>query len=786
MLDVGGIIAKMVLNKDQWTQAVYEAKGDVDKLADKVKEISGKIEDMGKKMALAGGVMVGALTAMGLKTMSTADNIQEMGQRTGVSTRTLQELGYAARLSGSSLEGLESTIRIMQRNVADAAAGNEQLTMAFANLGVSVNQLKTMNPEEQFMTLAKAVADVKDPTERAGIAMDVFGKQGTALLPMLADGSKGLDDLRQAANDAGVVMSDTTVKSAAALQDKFDNMKESVSGLFTTIGTAFLPIIEKVTEKVTAATQAFSNWSKEHPVLSSVLVNLTAVIGAALLAMGTMLIVIPKLVAGFVTLTASTGALGTAFTVMMGPIGIAAAAGIALIAVINGISSAYDKAIQEITDATKREGDAFKEFNAYRKQASAEERALIAEMVAQKRSEGKTMEQIYTEINEYLRQNSDEYQKWKGTAEDTGNAVIAKHQEVKENVVQNLLDQIAAKEDAAFKEKEAFIQSLQQQAEAEAAYNEERVAAIEENLTWIQERNSIAQNLWQGIMDARRQLSIKYAEDDRIRLDLQYQQEKQRIENSQIDQATKEALVDELHKNYLIERDKVDETYAEKEKQRRGRSLQNTINQIHQAVQAITQTWSNYYEWQIKKLDKDYDKRKDWIMKNVTDEKKRDEMLRQLDEELTNKKNALMRKQAVMDKASAIAGAIVNTAQAVTKALTAGPIIGPILAGIIGAMGAFQIGIIAASPIPEAAEGGITTGDTLARVGDNPSGVEAIIPLEKASEMGFGGSNIFNISIQALDTSGVERVFYDKIMPLIEKASRNEYFQINAATVRSF
>lgn len=41
--------------------------------------------------------------------------------------------------------------------------------------------------------------------------------------------------------------------------------------------------------------------------------------------------------------------------------------------------------------------------------------------------------------------------------------------------------------------------------------------------------------------------------------------------------------------------------------------------------------------------------------------------------------------------------------------------------------------------IPRLAEGGIVTGPTLAMIGDNPSGKEAVVPLEKAGEMGFGG-----------------------------------------------
>ena len=50
--------------------------------------------------------------------------------------------------------------------------------------------------------------------------------------------------------------------------------------------------------------------------------------------------------------------------------------------------------------------------------------------------------------------------------------------------------------------------------------------------------------------------------------------------------------------------------------------------------------------------------------------------------------------------------------------------------------------------LPRLAEGGIVTGPMLAMIGDNPSGKEAVIPLEKAGEMGFGGGGMtVNINV---------------------------------------
>jgi hypothetical protein len=57
--------------------------------------------------------------------------------------------------------------------------------------------------------------------------------------------------------------------------------------------------------------------------------------------------------------------------------------------------------------------------------------------------------------------------------------------------------------------------------------------------------------------------------------------------------------------------------------------------------------------------------------------------------------------QAKREKALAIFNTIINTAQAVVKAFaTTGPIAGPVFAGIIGALGAAQIALIASRPIP--------------------------------------------------------------------------------------
>jgi TP901 family phage tail tape measure protein len=110
------------------------------------------------------------------------------------------------------------------------------------------------------------------------------------------------------------------------------------------------------------------------------------------------------------------------------------------------------------------------------------------------------------------------------------------------------------------------------------------------------------------------------------------------------------------------------------------------ISQIDQEIAAE----QNKYDKQLELAGNDQ-RQKDLIQKES--EKKR--------EELENKKRKEQHKQAVFNKALAITDAGINTAKAVTAALSAGPGVGLALAIITAAVAAVQLAAIVATPIPK-------------------------------------------------------------------------------------
>lgn len=104
-------------------------------------------------------------------------------------------------------------------------------------------------------------------------------------------------------------------------------------------------------------------------------------------------------------------------------------------------------------------------------------------------------------------------------------------------------------------------------------------------------------------------------------------------------------------------------------------------------------------------------------------------------------KKKRLKDAAIVQKGIAIFNAVINTASAVVAAL-ATPFIGPAIAIAAGITGAAQTALIAATPIPEFAEGGLVTGPFPAMVGH---GTEAILPAELTSLLmnaaGVGGGS---------------------------------------------
>jgi TP901 family phage tail tape measure protein len=129
-----------------------------------------------------------------------------------------------------------------------------------------------------------------------------------------------------------------------------------------------------------------------------------------------------------------------------------------------------------------------------------------------------------------------------------------------------------------------------------------------------------------------------------------------------------------------------------------GSSIIKAVDLGAQAATAFSNLQSALLEKKNAELDEGYEREKERIEKTVGNEESKQSALANLDSKYQSKKQAIQKKSAQQQKVASIAESIINTAVAVTKALEAGPIVGPILAGVVGAMGAAQTAVISSTP----------------------------------------------------------------------------------------
>ena len=228
----------------------------------KLKGIAGSMQNMsdtfkkaGKAMIGVGAALSGSMVAVTAKWAKAGDEVAKMSKRTGWAVESLSELRHVAEISGTELAAFEKGTRKLSMAILDAAEGGATYEEALNRIGLSGEKLMGIPIEEQFWTVANALAGVEDDTIKAATAMELFGRIGTGLFPMLEEGQEGIAKLRQEAHDLGIVFDEEAAKKAEEFQDAMARLKSSMAGVGAEIASVLAPEISKFVDKATAAIQ---------------------------------------------------------------------------------------------------------------------------------------------------------------------------------------------------------------------------------------------------------------------------------------------------------------------------------------------------------------------------------------------------------------------------------------------------------------------------------------------------------------------------------------------------
>ena len=278
--------------------AIVRISGDQSGLDGALESSERSVEDWGRSLQRTGaaimgvgGVITGAMAMAASSFMNAADEIDKMSQRTGIATDELQAMRHMMELSGGSAEGIEVMIRRMQRGITDAGDELGTATRAFERIGITFDELQGRSPDQQFHAIARAIAEVEDPTVRAAAAQEIFGRQGTNVLAMIRGGIGDYDALHERASD-NIQLTEAQIAAGVDMTDMWYEAKEAIAAIWREVGSALMPHLLSLSEWLRDNARGWAMWVRENErviiVIASVGVALLG-LGAGIVALGTVL-----------------------------------------------------------------------------------------------------------------------------------------------------------------------------------------------------------------------------------------------------------------------------------------------------------------------------------------------------------------------------------------------------------------------------------------------------------------------------------------------------------------
>jgi hypothetical protein len=174
---------------------------------------------------------------------------KHLAEKLGMSIEAVQELGYAADVSGASTEDMRVSMQHLSFAMIQAGkSGSGPLIDGLGKLKISFSEFKKASPDERIELLSRGFAAAGPKIDKTALAIEVFGRKGTALLPLLNKGPEGIKELREEFVALGAETSGETAEAFEKLEESQKRLKYAWNGLKEAAVIGLVPALKELTD----------------------------------------------------------------------------------------------------------------------------------------------------------------------------------------------------------------------------------------------------------------------------------------------------------------------------------------------------------------------------------------------------------------------------------------------------------------------------------------------------------------------------------------------------------
>jgi len=258
---LGSLTLDLIARIGGFQQGMDQAARVTDK---RMKEISTSAVKAGKMVGagLATGIAAGAtaLTAMAVSAVDTATEISNLARMANVSTTDFQRLAAGSQAVGIEQDKLADILKDVNDKVGDFLnTGGGEMKDFFEQIapkvGVTAEQFRNLSGSQALGLYVSSLEKAKVSQSDMTFYMEAIANDATALLPLLRNNAEGFKRFGDAAEAAGAIMDDKTIRAAQELKAATWLIENSVTGVSNEIKSALLPMLSGFAGKLTDVTE---------------------------------------------------------------------------------------------------------------------------------------------------------------------------------------------------------------------------------------------------------------------------------------------------------------------------------------------------------------------------------------------------------------------------------------------------------------------------------------------------------------------------------------------------
>lgn len=168
--------------------------------------------------------------------------LNDLSQRTGESAGNLAILRRAFQNAGAGADNVGSVINKLQKAIVGGSG-------AFERLGLSTEKLKRMSPTDALRAVAAQIQKMPNAAVRAAVAMELFGKSGGELLPILQSLGPEFETAREQLGSVPRIM-DASNAAFDALGDNLAAISEKGREFAIGVLSKIAPALADITDRI--------------------------------------------------------------------------------------------------------------------------------------------------------------------------------------------------------------------------------------------------------------------------------------------------------------------------------------------------------------------------------------------------------------------------------------------------------------------------------------------------------------------------------------------------------